>query len=295
LQKKYGLAEKIALKLLTLHEMTAQTLNKEMIEKPSLWRLTLLLDDDSLVVVANSTVEDASLLHVRLPYDAAAASPLRALEDVVYSNPLLLSDFAKVECVVRSRRFLVMPANEVDAPTREAVASKLWGDDDVTVVTDRIDTVGIDIVAAIDSKIINFLTRTFNNPRIVHHLTPLALYFSRKSRLGNSGKMYVNIRRGALDAIVFGADGLKLLNSYDYHEREDAIYYIMVAAQTAGFNFDDDEMLICGDVALREAIMPELRRYINYVMPVIFPSAMFRAGREAMNAPFELIVLPLCE
>jgi hypothetical protein len=48
-------------------------------------------------------------------------------------------------------------------------------------------------------------------------------------------------------------------------------------------------------VALREAIMPELRRYINYVMPVIFPSAMFRAGREAMNAPFELIVLPLCE
>jgi hypothetical protein len=53
--------------------------------------------------------------------------------------------------------------------------------------------------------------------------------------------------------------------------------------------------LVCGDVALREQIMPELRRFVNYVMPVIFPSTMFRAGKEALNAPFELILLPLCE
>jgi hypothetical protein len=274
--------------------MTAQTLNKELIETPSLWRLSLLVDDDNLVVVANSTVEDASLIHVKLPYDSAAASPIRAIEDVIYSNPLLLSDFNKVECVVRSKQFLITPAS-VDEQATTAIAKKLWTDGNLTVMIDQVPQLDINIVWAIDTQLINFMVRTFSNPRIVHHLTPLTRYFSRKSRLGNSGKMYVNIHRNYIDVIVFRSGKASLINSFEYQDKDDATYFILAAAKEAGFNLDDDELLVCGDVALREQIMPSLRRFVNYVMPVIFPSTMFRAGKEALNAPFELILLPLCE
>jgi hypothetical protein len=274
--------------------MTAQTLNKELIETPSLWRLSLLVDDDNLVVVANSTVEDASLIHVKLPYDSAAATPIRALEDVVYSNPLLLSDFNKVECIVRSKQFVIVPSS-IDAQAINEIARKLWSDVNLSIMIDEVPTLGINIVWAVDTQLINFVQRTFSSPRVVHHLTPLTRYFSRKSRLGNSGKMYVNIRRNYLDVVVFGKGKISLVNSFEYHDKDDATYFILAAANEAGFNLDDDELLVCGDVALREQIMPELRRFVNYVMPVIFPSTMFRAGKEALNAPFELILLPLCE
>ena len=62
-------------------------------------------------------------------------------------------------------------------------------------------------------------------------------------------------------------------------------------------NLDDsnDEMLIAGNNSAREAITTTLREYLAYVMPVIFPSEMFKAGKDALNAPFDLIVLPICE
>jgi hypothetical protein len=274
--------------------MTAQTLNKELIENPALWRLLLLIDDDNLVVVANSTVEDSSLIHVKLPYDSAAASPIRAIEDVIYSNPLLLSDFNKVECIVRSKHFLIVPT-ATDEQSANVIAGKLWNDNSLSIITDEVANLCANIVWAVDAQLVNFLVRTFNNPRIVHHLTPLARYFSRKSRLGNSGKMYVNLRRNYLDVIAFNGGKVSLINSYEYQDKDDATYFVLAVANEAGFNLDDDELMICGDVALREQIMPELRRFVNYVMPVIFPSAMFRAGKEALNAPFELILLPLCE
>jgi hypothetical protein len=274
--------------------MTAQTLNKELIENPALWRLLLLIDDDNLVVVANSTVEDSSLIHVKLPYDSAAASPIRAIEDVIYSNPLLLSDFNKVECIVRSKHFLIVPT-ATDEQSANVIAGKLWNDNSLSIITDEVANLCANIVWAVDAQLVNFLVRTFNNPRIVHHLTPLARYFSRKNRLGNSGKMYVNLRRNYLDVIAFNGGKVSLINSYEYQDKDDATYFVLAVANEAGFNLDDDELMICGDVALREQIMPELRRFVNYVMPVIFPSAMFRAGKEALNAPFELILLPLCE
>ena len=44
-------------------------------------------------------------------------SPLKALQEAVYANPLLLSDFSDVTVLVASRRFLVVP-DTVDSPEK---------------------------------------------------------------------------------------------------------------------------------------------------------------------------------
>ena len=54
-----------------------------------------------------------------------------------------------------------------------------------------------------------------------------------------------------------------------------------------------DSILLSGDRDLREQLNQMLRAYHARVMPVIFPPEMFKAGREAMSAPFDLIVAPL--
>ena len=53
------------------------------------------------------------------------------------------------------------------------------------------------------------------------------------------------------------------------------------------------ELFIAGERELRAQTSALLRRYVRFVMPVIFPSSMFRAGRAAFDAPFEAIVAPL--
>jgi hypothetical protein len=56
-----------------------------------------------------------------------------------------------------------------------------------------------------------------------------------------------------------------------------------------------DELQLTGDGGQRASMTPELRKYVKYVMPAVYPAAAMRLGRNAMQAPLELILLALCE
>ena len=69
----------------------------------------------------------------------------------------------------------------------------------------------------------------------------------------------------------------------------------MNAWQQCGMNQTTDEMHITGDKQTRNILLPELRQYVRNVMQVIFPADLLRLGNDVMAAPFDLIILPLCE
>ncbi len=133
-----------------------------------------------------------------------------------------------------------------------------------------------------------FLRRTFDNPPILHHLTPLCRYFHGKGRLGNSGRMYAHFHKGQVDIISFSRSTVALANSYRYRDPMDAIYYIMACRNMAGLDPMADELFLCGDTAVREETTPQLREYLAYVMPVIFPSAVFKTGKTHFQHLFTL-------
>lgn len=275
--------------------MNQGTLNRELISEPRLWRLALRIDANALHVVLFCMVEDNSLIYREIELDKAAPDPLSALENAVYENPLLLADFAKVDCVVESACFTVVPASITSDEVREKIMAKMFDGFDGEIVANELPGQNATILMGLDAAIAGFLRRTFNNPRIHHHLAPLCRYFHVKSRLGNTCKMYAYMRRGSMDVMAFGKDTLLLANTFTYRDPMDAVYYILSCRKLLGFDAVTDEMFLSGDNASREAVTPVLRRYISCVMPVIFPSSMFKAGRDSMNAPFDLIVLPLCE
>lgn len=271
--------------------MFSDKLTKDMIQQPQLWRLAMEVSDERLQVVMYSIHEDNSLIFRNIPLDASAQSPLAALEDAIYENPLLLSDFSKVDCLIDTSRFTVVPSEIRSDDLRRRLLASLWPDDGYEVVADDIPGCRATILTAVDSGVGGFIGRTFIDADVSNRIAPLATYFAGKSRLGNSGKMFVNLHGRAMDIISFGRDTLRMANTIVFESAEDAVYYILASAKVTEFSVGSDELMICGDGAMREQLMPMLRRYISYVMPVVFPSAMMRAGKDAMSVPFELIVL----
>ena len=277
-------------------------ISADAIENPLVWRLTLMVDGcEALRAVVSSTVEDSSLMHFTLPLDPTVPL-LRSLEEAIYATPVLLSDFGKVEVLIRTDAYTLVPS-ALDAEGCRAAASiaALTADagGPTCVMTDDTGTALARVVWTVADDVVAFLRRTFRNPDIMCHITPLLRYFSRKTLLGNSAKLYVHFNPGAArtaDLIVFNPEGsLECAASHPCPTDTDAAYFILATARACGFSMTADEILICGDGSMRDAIMPLLRRYAAYVMPVIFPSIAFRAGREALKAPFPLIILPLCE
>ena len=274
-------------------------LTSDMVASPQMWRMALLLSPEGMDVAITSLIEDNSLIYKHIPLPSDASSRLRVIEETIYENPLLLSDFRKVDILVRTRRFLVIPSEITEPEVQEKIMTEFWPDiQDFTIFTDSALVLPGDrdsIVFAMDGAEASFLQRTFPTARISHALTPMVRYFAGNSRLGCSGKMYVCLRQQEIDIIAYTSGGLQMAVTTSVASADDALYYVMAALHTCKLSPSDVEIMLCGDNALRQTLTPMLRKFVGYVMPVVIPSAIFRTGKDALAAPFSLMLIPLCE
>lgn len=270
-------------------------LDKSLVSDPTICNLLLRVGTGRLDVAVYSVVHDNSLIYRSVSLDPAASDMLKAVEDTVYDNPLLLSDFRRIYCLLETDRTMVVPLEADDPALCRNMFKAVHPDFAGEVLESSTSTRNARILYGPDEALIGFIRRTFHGVTIDSHLSPLCRYFASKPGRGNSRRVICNFRREAVDVVILDGNMLMLANTFRYNSPMDAVYYILASWKSLGLDVHTDELLLAGDQGVREEIVPTLRRFLARVMPVIFPPQMFRAGRESMRAPFDLIVTPLCE
>ena len=277
-------------------------IDKELIGEPRLYRLAMRLETETLHVMLYRTGEPESMVYRAIPLDAPGLTLEGRLEETVYNNPLLLADFERVTLLVDTTRYAVIPDMAAGGDTlfAEVLADRLLPDSDderqPEVTFTPMSPGGASVAMKLPAQLVAFLRRTFNNPDIYPAIVPLSRYFHDSSRIGHSGKIYINLRPGSLDLLAFAGDRLDIANTFTFRESADAVYYIMsVRNMLMERDCDDRELLLSGDDTLREEITSVLREYVGYVMPATYPSTLTRAPKDALKAPFDLIIIQLCE
>jgi len=276
-----------------------ETLSTGTIANPRLWRIGMMLDTEegTLSVAASSTVgEDA--LPCRCIKLADSMDTLHALEDAVYDNPMLLADFDRTTVLLRTPRFALIPrelAEDLDAAAE--AASLMWtaADNRQHLITSPVAGTEASVLTACDQGVAAFLGRTFADARITHALVPELSYFASKSpRSGNSPKLFAVAADTCVDIMAF--DGRRLLGATSYRcdDPDDMAYYAAAQAQVCGIASGELQIYVAGKPASRDALITSLRRFASHVMPWIFPSGLLADGA-AMDTPFPLVILPLCE
>lgn len=258
-----------------------------------MWNLLLRVSREAVHVVMYSIVEDNSLIHRRFPIDPAAPSRIGAIENIVYDNPALLCDFRKVYCVVETREFTVIPSQ--CAAESALLFKAAFPDSSLETAVDETGTRNALVVMGIEPELRGFLNRTFHRATVVSHLASLCRYFASRSGQTNNVRMIANMRESSLDVIVTDGRRLLLANTFGFNTAADAAYYLLACRERLGLDPRADELLLAGNQRVREELTPILRTYISRVMPAIFPPQMFKAGKDAMLAPFDLVVTPLCD
>ena len=286
-----------------------EPLTKNLIQVPSLWRLSMQIDDEAVQVVINSIAEDNSLIYKKIPLNKALPM-LTALEDLVYENPLLLADFNKVDILIDTKRFTVVPSSIKSDEEREEIMGAIWPEGQYEIVPNDLPGCDSTLLMGIDTPLLAFLRRTFIDVPLRHPVSVLAAYFAPRSQQGNCGKIYANIRDKAVDVVAFSSrtpwsipserntlamrrSFLRIANTYEATSAADISYYILAAAQTTGFSLKGDEIILCGNKEMRQQLLPTMRQFASVVMPVLSPAEMLRAGDNAFKAPFQLVILPL--
>ena len=272
-----------------------------------MWHLLLEVCPGELSAVACPLYDGGSgLMLQRIPlgsHDEAAPelspSPsvvLKNLEDAVYDHPALLLDYRQVTVLFDTERFMAVP--DAIGPESEmmrlAFSSAFPAAGRREMLATHVPQMNLNIAFDVDADTLGFIRRTFHNASVRHTLAPLCSYFRQKYPGGVKGKTLVNFDGDRMDMIVLGAGAPLALNSFRFREPMDAVYYILAVRERLALA-DTDEIMIGGDRAMRAAVTPALRRFVRYVMPAIFPSVMFRMGRDALASPFSLILAPLTQ
>lgn len=272
-------------------------LDKELISQPELWRLVLMVGSGRLYVALYPPVAREEIMWRQFAFDAAAPSPLKALEDIIYDNPLLLCDFRCVDCILDTPGCLFVPA---DTPS---------DDYELLLSAVRPDAASAEILAQpagpdavmlqpLDPDITAFLKRTFYNITFRSRLPLLVNYFSAPQRELTERRAIALIDGQRLTLLAF--DGRKMLaaNDFTFSTPADAAYYVMASIQRLHFDPADSgfTLAIYGQSMTAEGTLAStLRPYVANIRAVPFPSLRYRASKSTLQAPFPLLIAPICE
>ena len=265
--------------------------NKIDIQHPEAWELLVLVEDELVSYILYTPSVDGSLITGEVE---RADDSLQALEDAIYDTGELLNEYKRTRVIVHSNHFVLLP---LDTPDDDCtlLLHEAFPDDDGDVALSPMAQNGVKIAYLMPRGLQAFLGRTFNYPTLFHHLSPLCEHFKQEQCQDNRSRMLLNLRNGHMDLAVYRDGSLQCANTYPLTNADDAVYYALNAWRTHGMDQLSDELQITGNHPLCAAMTTKLREFVKHVMPFAFPTAAMRLGRNAIQAPLELILLALCE
>lgn len=266
------------------------------IRHPEYWTLQLHVGGEQLQFTLHDVDQENSLVVGHIPLDLSSGNHLKAVENAIYDNPVLLSDFGKVRILTDSMHFALLPQElmadeELAGEAFKALYPGMKGDLGLC----RLHSGQCGLAFELEAGMMSFVQRTFNMPPVFHRLHPLCEHFLRSDAQRDTACLHLNLNPGLIDVVVTRKGQLLLANTFEATTVDDTLFYALHAWQSCGLDAQRDQMLLTGSKALRDAVTPALRRYVSYVMPMIFPAAALRIGHDAVKAPLELILLALCE
>ena len=223
-------------------------------------------------------------------FDNGGSDLKQALAAAVYDTPLLLDDYSHTTIALHSQHFVVMPAELVPKaePVFKASFSSLEGE----LMTCKVKNTDAAIACDVPRGVTAFLSRTFGNPELLHHLAPLIAYCA-EAYADDNGCLHININKEEAHIVTTRNGKLQLANTYPCRSVDDIIYFALAVFKECRFDSRADKILLSGDNELRSQLAEQLRQRVAYAMPEVFPAQALALGKEAITFPFNIITTAL--
>lgn len=266
--------------------MNNRRLTTDLIAEPGLWRLTLRLSATELhaLLLGPESCEHPLLYHAETLTDET----LQAVENAVYDNPLLLSDFASVNVILDFNTYTFVPKAVPEVLVENIAQAMLPESAGGRLLTTPLP--GDMIQAGLYSAdLMGFIARTFPDARLTQAVGVLAGwldYFNRQR--GQSSHLYALYRGEELMVVRFGGLGApEFINCFKAGSAADAAYYLLGAAGSP-----DTPISVGGSPEQRNALMETVRTASpgTQLLPLTLPERILEMRRDAPTAPDDMLM-----
>jgi len=111
----------------------------------------------------------------------------------------------------------------------------------------------------------NYLYERFGSFEFKHFSTVLLETILSLEKHSSVSKMFAHLGKDHFEIIVLEKDKLKLYNTFEYHTKEDFIYYILFTAEQLGLNPEEFQLVLLGNIKTSDPFYEIAYKYIRNV------------------------------
>lgn len=250
------------------------------LDNPNSYELTLRLSGRGLQYAAVAMSEDNSLISKEF-------EPEVRVESAVYDDPVLTVDFKHVNFVIVPEKTLMVPAEADDKQARKLFKTA-FGDGLNRILIDDIHQSNARIVYQADDKLIGFLKRTYPFLTIRSDYGVLCNYFYHFGARGNGPRIIAVLEDENVVILALENNRLLSATSLKSTELQNVCYHMLATRQVLELP-ETTPFIIASEATRSAALMMQLRRFSDKVMPAVFPGELHNMGVAAHKLPLSLV------
>lgn len=254
-------------------------------------RLTIRVSNNTL----SFSVIDREAEHqiIYEPYTVKSGVSMAAnLRQAFKESDLLLRGYLKARIYIDTP-VLIVPIEdfkEEDAPTLYHHA--FTGHDSDAIIYRVQPNLNVVAIFCINKDLKMVVEDNFKDVRFTPTLQPVWNYLHQRSFTGIHRKLYAYWHEKKLEIFSFEKNRFKFFNSFEASHSKDAMYFILYVWKQLGFNQQQDELHLLGNIPDKDWLLYNIKLYIKKVL-TLNPAAEFNRApiTEIKGIPFDLLTL----
>jgi len=270
----------------------AETFN---LDHSELYTLSIRLSTDGFSFSVYNPVQDHPFYYI--PYKTKHALSIAAnVKEMLQQNESLKRPYKRIRIYTANSNYLPVPFELFDEEQTETFYTQSYPKDSNSLIFHNIlPKANVAMLYTLNKTVYQLLKEQFPEARFYTTASPLTEYFSEKSYLGNSRKLYAYLQGELLTILCFDRGKLLLLNSFPCKQTYDYIYYLLYIWKQLDYDQRRDELHLVGNLPDRDMLVLQLKKYLSQVY-IIHPTAEFNRSEfsKIKEIPFDLQASFLC-
>jgi hypothetical protein len=173
-------------------------------------------------------------------------------------------EFSKARIGITSSQYTLVP-EALHRPGDEASYFHLnfRNVGNTTVYPAHISSFHLYSIFGIDADLQKSILHLFQEPKLLHHSESVLSDLSLRLRTDAGKQVWLNVRESGIDVCVTDGRKLILLNSFERHNNEDTLYYVLFTYEQLGLDPESTPLNLSGEIEQDSALYNLLYNYIR--------------------------------
>ncbi|MBN1819667.1 MAG: DUF3822 family protein [Prolixibacteraceae bacterium] len=189
---------------------------------------------------------------------------LKEIDEIFKKEEILSKNYKRALISFASNKFTTIPLTDQENYTDSTFTLNHVKEKDELILNSTEDFFKLNIIYTVPSGIYNFITEKFEKPEISHQLKVLLGIISRNSN-SNRSEALISVSKRYFTIILLKEGKLNLINSYNYSNNMDFIYYVLQVFKTTELNMSESGIFLAGEIKEDSHLVEFIRKHFNKV------------------------------